>query len=349
MFLNFHLDPRSRLRAGAVLIAATVLGTACSDASDTVAGPGASYTIELGTAAAQLTVVQDSTVVVDAAVTANGDTIPNASITFTSLSPQFVKVAGQTITGLRGTAAGEPALVVASFQDLNNHAQLTDTVAVTVTANPLAGISLSLSADSVTPANTVYRGESRPLDALLRDADGDTLYCTRCSALVARAGDSLQRVVRAVRFSTPDDSIASVSDNGVLTVKDVSAANAGNISVIFESPGDSGAVARYADTLTLAIGIRPAARILVSPNPGAVAVGSTLELAARPVGLGSASIVDEVERPLTWSSSDPAIASVDSNGTVTGKSAGTVTISVQTEAVPGSGTIVWGTMTLLVQ
>jgi hypothetical protein len=351
VFWNTKPVAGAHLRAGAgvLLVVATVSGVACSDSDNAVVGPAAPYVMELGTASTAFTVVQDSSIAIDAAVTADGDTVPNASIAFTSLSPDFVVVGGNTVTGIRGTESGAPALVEVSFENANDNVELADTVSVTVVPNPLAGISVTLPADSVTPGNTVYRGESRPVTALIRDADGDTLYCTQCSDRVARGSDSVSRVQRVVRFSTPDDDIASISADGVITVKDTSAANTGSISVILTSPGDSGAVAPYADTLTVVIGARPVATVSVTPAPAAVSIGKTLELGARVAGMNDADIVDSGTRAVTWSSSDPAIASVDGDGVVTGKAAGTVTITAQAEIVPGSVVFVTGTTTVLVQ
>jgi len=90
---------------------------------------------------------------------------------------------------------------------------------------------------------------------------------------------------------------------------------------------------QYAQVFTISsVGITPA-----SAN---VDINGTKSLAANVVYTGTPVDVNANPQIVTWTSSDSSIASVDSTGTVTGKAAGTVTITATsiTDDVPGTKT-----------
>lgn len=77
------------------------------------------------------------------------------------------------------------------------------------------------------------------------------------------------------------------------------------------------------------------ASVDVSPNGVTIDVGGTVDLTATPRNSSGAPLSD----PVTWASSNAAVATVDSNGLVTGVGAGTCNITATDGAVVGTAAI----------
>ncbi|HEX6938173.1 MAG TPA: S8 family serine peptidase [Longimicrobiales bacterium] len=78
------------------------------------------------------------------------------------------------------------------------------------------------------------------------------------------------------------------------------------------------------------------AGVLVIPDADSVTPGRTITLEARPYG----PFGDALSIPVVWASSDPSIATVAGDGTVTGVALGTATITATANGVQGSATVV---------
>jgi uncharacterized protein YjdB len=91
-------------------------------------------------------------------------------------------------------------------------------------------------------------------------------------------------------------------------------------------------------TATATVTVRPpsVATVFVTPNPVTVPAGETTQLTAI---LRSASGSQLTGRAVTWSSSDPAKASVSATGVVTGIAAGSVTITATSEGKTGNAQV----------
>src|SRR5437667_421853 len=79
----------------------------------------------------------------------------------------------------------------------------------------------------------------------------------------------------------------------------------------------------------------PGARVAtveVTPPTATVPVGQTVQLTATPQDSTDAPLPD---RPVTWTSDNPAIVSVDVNGLATGKTPGSATITATSEGKSG--------------
>lgn len=128
------------------------------------------------------------------------------------------------------------------------------------------------------------------------------------------AGDS--GVATAVTWRSANPAIASVNDAGLVT-----AVGAGQVQVTAISSADT--TRRASANVTV---IPRVAGVAVTPATGSLLVASTLQLSATVTGDPG------VATTVTWRSSDPARATVDANGRITGVGAGVVTISARATA-----------------
>ena len=151
-------------------------------------------------------------------------------------------------------------------------------------------------------------------------ASGDTLPLTAS----ATAGMSGAFGGAGVRWSTSDSSIATVSDNGVVTTLD-----AGNVTVTAELGTATG-------TALFAVFKNQPVALQVSPTITNVAVGGVAQLKVTAQDADGRKVN---VRTLTWTSSDSSIASVASNGQVKAKTKGMAVISASIADVRGSATV----------
>ena len=148
-------------------------------------------------------------------------------------------------------------------------------------------------------------GATMQLSATLRDAQGNVL-------------------VRPIQWTTSDPSFATVSPSGFVT-----GTGAGAALIIATSETVS-------DTLTLDVVFEAVASVTVDPAAITVGAGLAVQLAATVVGTSGDTLIN---RLVTWSSSAPAIASVDGNGLVTGHAAGSATITATSESIDGNADV----------
>jgi trimeric autotransporter adhesin len=141
---------------------------------------------------------------------------------------------------------------------------------------------------------------------------------TRVLAAQARAASGSLITGRTVTWTSGATSIATVSSSGV-----VNALGEGVVVIAATVDGITGFA-------TLTVQERRVATMLITPAAPEVLIGAQLQLTATPRdGLGA----PIAGRPITWSSSNEAVAFVSSSGTVIGVSAGTATITATLEGV----------------
>ena len=127
-----------------------------------------------------------------------------------------------------------------------------------------------------------------------------------------------------VEWSSSAPSVASVSSEGVVV-----GLTPGSAEISARSRG--GSATRQATVRRSAI-----ATIVISPPTGSIPAGGTIKLAAVAQDQRGGALPD---RPMTWSTTDPAIATVSGEGLVTGVSSGTVTVETLAEGIRGQATI----------
>jgi uncharacterized protein YjdB/alpha-tubulin suppressor-like RCC1 family protein len=151
----------------------------------------------------------------------------------------------------------------------------------------------------VTPATGIVPiGGTTTLRALPRDAAGRTL-----------AG-------RPIAWTSSNTAVATVSSGGVVT-----AVSAGSATITATAEGRSG-------TATMTVTRPSVAGVTVSPTQVAMTVGLTVPLTATLVDSVGTTLSD---RPITWTSSNPAVASVSAAGVITAAGAGTSTVTATSE------------------
>src|SRR5207249_1668683 len=158
------------------------------------------------------------------------------------------------------------------------------------------------------PAATALVGATVQLAATPKDAAGNPL------------------TGRAVTWQTTDLAIATVDATGLVTGKTVG----GPITITATSEGKSG-------TSSVTITPVPVASVDVTPAPASVQLGATRQLTAAPKDANGNPLTGRV---VTWQTADAAIATVDANGLVTGKTVGgPVTITATSEGKSGASAV----------
>jgi uncharacterized protein YjdB len=176
----------------------------------------------------------------------------------------------------------------------------TGTSAVTVIVAPVATVTVS------PPATPMADRETQQLTAVTRDANNNVL------------------TGRLVTWSSSNPGIATVdAGSGVVT-----GVSTGTIQITASSEGKSA-------TASITV-IARVASVVISPESSSLETGNTLELSVMLRDL----LGYELTRPVTWSSANPNIASVDpTSGLVTAEGVGSVTITATSETKTGTATV----------
>jgi trimeric autotransporter adhesin len=175
-----------------------------------------------------------------------------------------------------------------------------DAATITVTQASVATVAVTPNPVSLTV------GQSSQLTATPRDANGNTVPG------------------RSVSWSSANTAIATVSDSGVMK-----AIAAGTTTVTATVDGKSGSAAVTVTNV-------PVASVAVQPQNANLAQGSSVQFVATVKDANGTVVTDRV---VVWTSSNDAVASVSPGGVVTGKAAGTATITATSEGVSGSSAV----------
>ncbi|MDH5551460.1 MAG: Ig-like domain-containing protein, partial [Gemmatimonadota bacterium] len=129
---------------------------------------------------------------------------------------------------------------------------------------------------------------------------------------------------RAVTWASSNDAVAKVSASGLVT-----AMAAGSATIIATSEGQSG-------TAAITVTQVPVASVEVMPSSLSLSVGQVGQLTAT---LKDAAGNELTGRAVSWTTSQAAVASVNSNGRVSGVAAGSSTITATSEGQRGTSAI----------
>jgi uncharacterized protein YjdB len=174
------------------------------------------------------------------------------------------------------------------------------TAAVVVSAVPVARVAVAPATSSITV------GATQQLTATATDAAGATI------------------TGRAVAWSSRDPGVAVVSSTGQVT-----GIAPGSATIVAAIDGQSA-------TATVTVRAVPVAAVRVTPDNTSVGVGGTVRLGAVVTDAAGNTLAG---RAVSFSSNNSGVARVADDGTVTGVSAGTATITATSEGVNGTATV----------
>jgi len=170
----------------------------------------------------------------------------------------------------------------------------------------VSNVPVPVSSVTVSPASaSVSAGQTVQLTATPKDANGNPL-----------AG-------RVITWASSNTSVATVTGTGL-----VSGGAAGSATITATSEGQSGTA-----SITVAV---PVASVTVSPASASVPAGQTAQLTATPKDASGNPLSGRV---ITWASSNTSVATVSSSGLVTGKVAGSATITATSEGQSGTSSV----------
>jgi len=162
------------------------------------------------------------------------------------------------------------------------------------------------------------------VDRVVVTPSSATIDVTETVQLTAEVQDANGNpVVRSVTWTSSDPSVATVDANGLVTGQ-----MDGTVTITATSEGVDGTA-----TITVDASVQ---KVVVTPAADTILVGETTQLTAEPQDANGNPLPN---RPVTWATSDPTVATVDGNGLVTGVGAGVATITATSEGVPGTSTI----------
>lgn len=156
------------------------------------------------------------------------------------------------------------------------------------------------------PASTVRAGGTLTLGVRLRDA----------------AGKPVENV--AIYWSSSNSSVATVSGVGVVTAN-----TAGDVVIAASALGKSA-------TTTIKVAPREVATVQITPASVSVRIGTTVPLQAQTTDAEGNPLS---ERIIEWTSGNPAVATVNAQGVVTGIAAGAATITATSEGRSGTAAV----------
>lgn len=145
------------------------------------------------------------------------------------------------------------------------------------------------------------------------------------SVVTVFADDGARReVVADAVLSTSTPTIATISQNGELL-----AIAPGTVTIVATARGAQGQTTMRVVPVT-------AVRVAIAPGDSAIAIGSTVQLAA--------AVLDASSRPIpgrlvTWSSSDAAVATIGPNGVVRAVGIGVTRITATSDGVTGEAAL----------
>ena len=272
---------------GSATITATSEGKSGTAAITVSAVPVATVTVAPATL--PLTVGQTGTLTATTRDAAN-NILTGRAVTWSSSNTNVATVANGTVTAV----APGTATITATSEGKSG------TATVTVTAVPVASVTVSPTTASLTT------GQTQQITATPRDVAGNAL-----------AG-------RTVTWQTGNAAVATVTQAGLIT-----AAGPGNTTVTATSEGKTG-------TVTVTVAAPAVGSVLVTPTSATVNVAFTTPLSATVLDVNGAVIQGA---SVSWSTDKPATASVSQSGVVTGVAPGTATITATSGGKIGTAAI----------
>jgi uncharacterized protein YjdB len=226
-----------------------------------------------------------------------------------------------TINDATGAAVTDRAVNWAS----NNVAVATVSASGVVTGQAAGTAVISATSDGRSGSATVTVVPV-PVGSVTISPSSAALVPTQVLSLSVEVRDENKAVVtdRAITFTSSNPAVATVSTTGAVT-----AVTPGSTTITATSEGRTG-------TAAISVVPMPVGSVNVSPATANVIAGQAITLSATVRDTSGAVVADRV---VTWQSSNSSVATVSSAGVVTGKVAGTVTITATSETRSGSAAV----------
>jgi len=158
------------------------------------------------------------------------------------------------------------------------------------------------------------------------DPSAVNLAINQTSQLTATVRDAAGAALtgRTIAWATADAAVATVAASGMVT-----AVAPGEVQVTATSEGKVG-------TAVVTVSDESVATVQVTPDPATVAVGQTGQLVAVARSAGGS---DLPGRPMTWTTADAAVATVNESGVVSGIAVGEVIVTATSEGKSGTARV----------
>ena len=232
------------------------------------------------------------------ALDGTGELLPNRLLEWSSSAPAIATVNASGV--VTGVSVGQ-ATISATGEGK------TGTALITVSPTPIATIAVSPNGGSLPAGGTML------FTATPRDAAGQPL------------------TGRALEWRSSNDAVATISASGLLT-----AITPGTVTITVSAPGGGPDGTTPSASVDVTVLIEPVASAVLVPATANVQVGGSVSLVVNLFNAGG-NPLSTAGRTITFASSSPLVASVNSSGTVTGVAVGsaTITATITTPSQPG--------------
>ncbi len=249
---------------------------------------------------------------------------PVATLQVDPATVQLVVNGRQQLTARALNDAGAPAAATVTWTSLNPSIVRVSSTGVVVGVSAGVG-SVVATADSVTATAAVVVTPI-PVASVTVTPSAPSIVVGMTQQLTASAADAsgAPLVGRTASWTSRDPGTAVVSSTGQVT-----GIAPGTTSVVVTIEGQTA-------TATVTVRPVPVAAVTVTPNSSSIGVGGTVRLGALVTDASGNALAG---RTVTFTSSAPNIASVGTDGLVTGVAPGTATIQATSEGVTGSATV----------
>jgi uncharacterized protein YjdB len=225
------------------------------------------------------------------------------------LTPTIRDTAGALLTERRSVTWSSSAPTIATVSaDGTVTGVANGSASITATVEGISGTATITVVDPVTSVLVTPAALSLPVGG------------TQQVSAAARDTKGAPLTGRAVVWASSNPAVASVSASGVVTAV---AAGSANLTATVEG----------VDATATVVVVRPVATVAVAPGNANLFVGRTLQLSASARDAQGTALTG---RPVSWSVSDPAIATISATGLVTAVAPGTIAITATVEGVEAS-------------
>lgn len=224
---------------------------------------------------------------------------------------------GQTLTGSSAAANWSSSNPAVATIDQNGLATSVGTGTATITATVQTGAGPVTGAATL---NVTPPPATAPVLTSIAISPSNFSVVVRATAQLTATGtysDSSTQNLTSLAWSSANPAIATVDQNGM-----ISAVGVGSTAITAQDGSVSGSTTVTTYSL---------AGLSVYPQQPSLAIGLTAQLTAVGTSVDN-SVTGDVTNAVTWTSSDPGIATVSSGGVLTAVAAGSATI---TASVPG--------------